>query len=248
MSENIVLLHGFGGTHRTFDGVLELLSPTRYLPRALDLPGHGPDCHAAPVTFASCLEHVLSESPPRFTLCGYSMGARIALALALHAPERVSSLVLVSGTAGIEEASERAQRRAADAHLAERLEKEPFEDFIERWNTQPLFAGDPPEVAELATAELRRNRPESLARVLRELGTGSMDPLWSRLVELQMPVSILVGDRDHKFQALGRQMERLLADPAFIQVNGGHRLALENPAALAKTLEFCIERDSQPGE
>ena len=41
MPETVVLLHGFGGTHRAWDGVIERLPPERYRPLALDLPGHG---------------------------------------------------------------------------------------------------------------------------------------------------------------------------------------------------------------
>lgn len=40
MPEDVVLLHGFGGTRRAWDGVVALLGE-RYRPLALDLPGHG---------------------------------------------------------------------------------------------------------------------------------------------------------------------------------------------------------------
>ena len=108
--------------------------------------------------------------------------------------------MLVSTTAGIEDPAERARRRASDDRLADGLESAPFEDYIARWAAQPLFAEDPPEVGELARADQRRNRPDELAAVLRGIGTGEMEPLWSRLGELKMPVTLLVGDRDRKFQ------------------------------------------------
>ena len=106
---------------------------------------------------------MLARAPERFKLCGYSLGGRVALQVALAVPERVSRLVLVSSTAGIEDVSERAARSAADHRLAGELERMPFEEFIERWRTQPLFAGDPPEVGELAREDQRRNRPDALA-------------------------------------------------------------------------------------
>jgi 2-succinyl-6-hydroxy-2,4-cyclohexadiene-1-carboxylate synthase len=236
--ESVVLLHGFSGTHRVWDGVAARLHSERYLPRALDLPGQG-DAAAAPrpITFAGCVEHVLARSPERFVLCGYSMGGRVALHVALAAPERVARLVLVSTTAGIEDPAARAERRAADHRLADELERIPFEDFIERWRTQPLFADDPPEVGELAREDQRRNRPEALAAVLRGIGSGEMDPLWDRLGELTMPVTVVVGDRDTKFQALGRRMVKLLAAAELVLAPGGHGLPLENPAAVAQALQ-----------
>jgi len=236
--ETLVLLHGFGGTSHTWDRVIARLDPQRYRALALDLPGHGETASdTRPITFETCVEAVLAAGPERFVMCGYSLGGRIALHVALSAPERVTRLVLVSCSPGIADPSERAQRRAADRKLAHELEAAPYEDFIERWRTQPLFADDPAEVAALAREDQRRNDPASLAAVMRALGVGEMPPLWGRLGELKMPVTVLVGDRDAKFRALARRMRELLLDsddPSLLP--GGHRLPLESPGALAREL------------
>ena len=237
MSENLVLLHGFSGTHRAWDGVVECLDRERYSPLAIDLPGHGSAADAeGPITFAGCAADVLERSPDRFSLCGYSMGGRIALYLALTEPARVQRLVLVSSTPGIEDAGERAARRSSDHLLAEQLESGPFEDFIERWRTQPLFAGDPPEVAALARADQRRNRPEAMAAVLRGVGTGEMEPLWGRLGELTIAVTLVVGDRDERFVELAQRMLARLADGRIEIIRGGHALLLENPKEVARAV------------
>lgn len=238
MPDSVVLLHGFSGTRHAWDGVIELLDRERYRPLALDLPGHGDASDARPpITFAGCVHTVLAAAPEHFTLCGYSLGGRVALHVALAAPERVSRLVLVSCSAGIEDAHERAARRAADDQLSQDLEREPFEKFIERWRTQPLFAGEPPAVAELARADQRRNRPDALAAVLRGLGTGVMEPLWGRLGELSMPVTVVAGERDAKYVSLGQRMLERLPDARLLVVAGGHALALEHPVAIAHALE-----------
>ncbi len=238
MPESVVLLHGFSGTHRAWDGVIGALDRERYSPLlALDLPGHGDAADAErPITFPGCVAHVLARAPERFTLCGYSLGARVALHVALAAPERVSRLVLVSCSPGIEDPAERAARREADHRLAHDLEGAPFEQFIERWRAQPLFAGESPEVGELARADQRRNRPDALAAVLRGIGAGEMQPLWSRLGELRMPVNVLVGERDEKYRAIARRMVALLATGALVTLPGGHGLPLEDPRGLARAL------------
>ena len=222
--------------------MIERLDPERYLPLALDLPGHGEAADAQrPITFEGCVDAVLAEAPERFALCGYSMGGRVALHVALAAPERVSRLVMVASTAGIEGGAERAERRLADHALADELERVPFEEFIEGWRTQPLFAEDPPAVGELARADQRRNRPDALAAVLRGIGTGEMDSLWGRLGELRMPVTVLVGDRDAKFQALGRRMMDQLPGAGLVVMPGGHGLPLENPGAVAEALTAVVD-------
>jgi 2-succinyl-6-hydroxy-2,4-cyclohexadiene-1-carboxylate synthase len=235
VSKSLVLLHGFGGTHHAWDGVVELLDRERYRPLPLDLPGHGAQADAPqPISFAGCVADVLAASPERFALCGYSLGGRVALHVALAAPERVARLVLIGVNPGIEDQGERAARRLSDRALADDLEHTPYEEFVERWRTQPLFAADPPEVGALARADQRRNRPDALAAVMRGLGTGEMQPLWDRLPELAMPVTVLVGERDGKFLALGRRIVELLPAGELVVVPGGHGLPLENPAAVAQ--------------
>jgi 2-succinyl-6-hydroxy-2,4-cyclohexadiene-1-carboxylate synthase len=241
--ESLVLLHGFSGTSRAWDGVLARLDRERYLPLALDLPGHGEAADApGPITFARCVAHVLERAPARFALCGYSLGGRIALHVALAAPARVSRLVLVSTTAGIEDAGERTQRRAADRRLADELESTPFAEFIERWRSQPLFAGEPPAAARLAREDQHRNRPEALAAALRGIGTGEMQPLWDRLHELAMPVTVVVGERDGKFTEIGRRLAAGLPAGRLLQVPGGHGLPLESPDEVACALENLSSR------
>jgi 2-succinyl-6-hydroxy-2,4-cyclohexadiene-1-carboxylate synthase len=235
--EDLVLLHGFAGTSATWDDVVGDLPPERYTPLALDLPGHGAASDTvSPITFASCVQYVLDASPPRFALCGYSLGGRIALHLALAAPWRIERLTLISCTAGIEAEAERAVRREADRTLAERLEHHPLGEFMDRWQAQPIFAEDPPEVHAAMRAQQACNSPRALAEVLRGVGAGAMVPLWDRLSELSMPVGVLVGERDTKYHEVGRRMARLLPDARLSIVAGGHRLPLENAKAVIDAL------------
>jgi 2-succinyl-6-hydroxy-2,4-cyclohexadiene-1-carboxylate synthase len=234
--EHVVLLHGFAGTHRAWDGVRGLLDRERYLAHAPDLPGHGARATEVPVSFTSCVEAVLADAPERFLLGGYSLGGRIAQHVALAAPERLSGLLLISTTAGIEDPRERERRRRSDEALARELEEGPFEDWIGRWRRQALFAAEPPAVREAASADHRRNDPRALAAVLRALGTGQMQPLWGRLAELRTPALVLVGERDRMFVGIGRRLAAALPDAELRLAPGGHGLVLECPAAVAEAI------------
>jgi 2-succinyl-6-hydroxy-2,4-cyclohexadiene-1-carboxylate synthase len=238
MAETVVLLHGFAGTRHGWDLVAERLRPERYRPLALDLRGHGDARDARPITFAACVADVAAAAPERFVLCGYSLGGRVALNVALAHRERVSRLVLVASTAGIDDPALRAERREADERLADETERAGIEAFAERWMRGPLFAGTPPAAAARWRADILRNDPGALAAALRGIGAGAMDPLWDRLEELDgMPVTIIAGERDGRYAAIGRRLAHALPGARLLVVPGaGHGLPREAPQAVAAAI------------
>lgn len=237
MSERLVLLHGFTQTGRSWDAVVDALGSQRYTAVAPDLRGHGEAAGARPITFDAITADVLAPQPGPFVLAGYSMGGRIALHVALAAPERVTRLVLVATTAGIDDDGERAARRAADEALADRMEGQPIETLAAAWGAQPLFATQPPEARAAAHADRLRNDPHGLAASLRGVGTGVMAPLWDRLGELTMPVDVVAGARDEKFCAIGERLAAAIPQARLTVVpDAGHALPLEAPGALAGVL------------
>jgi 2-succinyl-6-hydroxy-2,4-cyclohexadiene-1-carboxylate synthase len=240
MPATVVLLHGFAGTGRAWDPVVERLDPQRYTALAPDLRGHGSARDARPIDFEAVAADVLAAAPLRFALCGYSMGGRIALHVALAAPQRVEHLVLVATTGGIEDDGERAARREADERLAAFAETATIEQFADRWAAQPLFAATPPDAARIWRDDLLRNDPRALAAVLRGLGAGAMAPLWDRLPELSMPATILAGERDAKYVAIAHRLVAGLPNAELVIVpDAGHGLPREAPAAVAAAIARC---------
>jgi 2-succinyl-6-hydroxy-2,4-cyclohexadiene-1-carboxylate synthase len=235
MDVPLILLHGFTQTGRAWDAVAERLGDRRVI--APDLRGHGAAASARPVDTAALVADVLAAAPPRFALAGYSMGGRLALHVALAAPDRVSGLGLISTTAGLEDPAERARRRASDEALADEMEGGGIAAFAERWAALPLFATQPPAVREAAQRERLAQDPAGLAASLRGFGTGAMPSAWGRLGELAMPATVVVGEHDAKFRAIGARLTAALPHARLVLVEGaGHALPLEAPAAVADAL------------
>jgi 2-succinyl-6-hydroxy-2,4-cyclohexadiene-1-carboxylate synthase len=227
MSETVVMLHGFGGTARHWDRVVALLDRERYSPLALELGD------ATPLSLAGAVELVAGAADGRFVLCGYSMGGRVALHAALAMPARISRLVLVSASAGIERPGERGARLSADELLAEEIERGSIEDFVARWRNTPLLAEDPDWVQEAVAEDTRRLTPQLLAATLRAYSAGRLEPLWGKLGSLAMPVTMLAGERDARYRELAQRLAGECQRGSYAIVPAaGHRIALEAPAAV----------------
>ncbi len=236
MAPMLVLLHGFTHTGASWDPVRSELGE-RYRALAPDIRGHGSASEREPVTLPAVLDDIGALEPERFTLAGYSMGGRLALQFAVASPDRLERLVLIGASPGIDDPAERAQRRRADERLAGELERSSIEEFVARWETTPVLAGQPAEVLAAARADRMRSTPAGLARALRGLGNGALPSLWNRLAQLPMPVVLVVGERDDKFRAIAERMRGRIPDARIEVVAGsGHAVHLEAPAAVAAAL------------
>jgi 2-succinyl-6-hydroxy-2,4-cyclohexadiene-1-carboxylate synthase len=211
-------LHGFLGSGEDFEAL------HANLPLAL----LAPDLHS--VAAASIGELADLVAGPSIAI-GYSMGARLALELALRQP--LDAMILIGATAGIPDAAERAARRDADEAWARLLEAEGLDAFLARWDAQPVLAGHaaiPEPWRRRFRARRRRADPAALAQALRAWGTGSMAPLWDRLPSIRAPVLLLTGAADRKFTELARVLAAQLPDAVHVEVpDAGHAVHLERP-------------------
>ena len=186
-------------------------------------------------TLEGRLEELRFAAPPRAVLVGYSMGGRLALRFALDEPGRLAALVTVGAGAGIEDPVERESRRAADAELAGWIERQPIEAVVERWEHQPVFAGQPPELVAAQRRGRLAHRPADLASLLRSAGQGAFEPFWDRLGTLTAPLLAVAGERDAPYAAAARRLAQLAPRARFELVPGaGHAAHLERPEAVAE--------------
>ena len=109
--------------------------------------------------------------------------------------------MLIGATAGIEDDDERARRATADDDDSPtRIEAIGVEAFLDEWLRQSAVRR-PRRPATAQRADRLRNTAAGLASSLRSTGTGTQEPLWERLGEIDMPVLILAGERRREVHA-----------------------------------------------
>ena len=253
----LLLLHGFTGSHQSWQTLRATLPGSRRM-IAVDLLGHGqtdapedPARYAMARGAADLLDLMTACGIHRFDLLGYSMGGRLALYIALAHPDRVRQLVLESASPGLSEPAARRARVDADEALADSIERDGIEPFVDRWEVLPLFAGQRrlPAAIQAAVRDQRlANQPRGLANSLRGMGTGRQPSLWARLGDVQAPTLLLAGRNDAKFVGLAQAMEPPMPQArVHVIPDAGHTIHLEQPELYAKVVEAFLHREIGQG-
>jgi 2-succinyl-6-hydroxy-2,4-cyclohexadiene-1-carboxylate synthase len=240
----VTLLHGFTLSGRSWQEVIAAMPPGwRWI--VPDLRGHGATRipSGAPCTMDACMgdlemlwDHLGIE---RTHLVGYSMGGRLALYVAAHRPDRILSLLTIGAHAGLD-AEAREGRRQGDEALAQRIEKDGLEAFVDYWGSLPLLAGverrGPAFTAQLR-AERMGNHVAGLAKSLRGMGAGRMEPVWDQLSHLTCPCTFVAGQLDHGYVASARRLASTVVNGRVeVVLRAGHAAHLERPEAFARVL------------
>jgi 2-succinyl-6-hydroxy-2,4-cyclohexadiene-1-carboxylate synthase len=208
----IVALHGFTG-NRTSWSHLEPYWAERCSVLVIDLPGHGQTPLEVAPTYEEAVEVVAelvrAQGWGDANLLGYSLGARVALGLAVREPGLFCRLVLESGSPGLRRRKARNERRREDAQLAAAIEKDGVEEFVRRWEALPLFDGlqkIDPQLQDSLRARRLEADPVGLAGSLRGLGLGAQPNYWPHLPLLRIPTLLITGAKDAKFTETARRM------------------------------------------
>lgn len=240
----ILFLHGFMGDHKSFEPIMSLLS-NQFSCLALDLPGHGKtkviggdECYTMPQTAEAVIKVLDKLDIQKCFLVGYSMGGRLALYLTLKFSQRFYKVVLESASPGLKTEEECLQRIKSDKDLADKLEISDFSDFLEKWYQNPLFASlkEKPDFEKLWKERLKNN-PFELAKSLRNLSTGLQPSLWNELKHNEIPLLLLVGEKDEKFKQINTEMATCCPSSTLkIISNTGHNIHWENMITFVKEI------------
>ncbi len=239
----LVVLHGFTQTGRLWGHFGELLTQDHTV-IAVDLPGHADsgevraDLSGTATLVAKAAREVVGDEP--CVLLGYSLGARVALHVAIGEDLPLRGVAFIGVTAGIEDPEVRESRRLSDAALAAELEASgDVERFIDAWLRGPMFEHLDPTAAD--RAERLRNSASGLAASLRLSGTGTQEPSWDRLPLLRSPVLALAGADDIRFASHALRIARLVPHGvASLVPGGGHAVHLAQPAQTARLVRHWL--------
>jgi 3-oxoadipate enol-lactonase len=209
-----------------------------------DLRAHGQSDDArAPFSHVGDLFAVLDTlGIHKAALVGLSAGSTIALDAALHAPERITALVLaapaISGFTPRE-------RPAFFAPLVAALQQRDYAAAAEVMLASPLL-----DVPDRSRALVRQMVTENhrLWAVPRGLMQGADRPAAQRLEEVRAPTLVVVGDRDLAAQReqAGVLGERIPGARMVIIPGGGHMLNLTSVERFRQLVSEFLDRRSGP--
>ncbi len=253
----LLLLHGFTGSAAGWEPQI-VAWRDRYTCLAVDLLGHGqstvpvdPTRYRMDRTVADLIAILDQLGIARTHLLGYSLGGRVALALAVAHPARIGGLVLESASPGLATAAERAARVAADEALAADIERDGVPAFVARWEALPLWASQatlPAATRAALHAQRLHNHAAGLANSLRGLGTGAQPPLHDWLGGLNVPTLCMAGTLDAKFVALAEDLTVALPQGQLVLVPGaGHAVHLEQPNVFNQTVGQFLAQPAVAG-
>jgi pimeloyl-ACP methyl ester carboxylesterase len=251
----VILIHGFGGSMWQWEYQQHPLSQ-HFRVLTLDLPGSGlsdkPEIDYRPDQMLDYfVEFMDAVNIPEATLVGNSMGAGLAIGMALTHPSRVTKLALIDGLP-----------QHVTAKLTSPSVKLALETSAPSWLVSfgnMLFGGlmtetvlreivhDPALLtpAVIERSNRNRRRPGLIKPIL---AVGDNLPLWesgfaARISEITHPTLVIWGEEDRVFPiAVGEELHRTIKGSKFIPVSSaGHIPQWERPDAVNQELITFIQ-------
>jgi 2-succinyl-6-hydroxy-2,4-cyclohexadiene-1-carboxylate synthase len=259
----VLLLHGMLGAPSMWRETVSLARTPATID-ALLLPGHGKDPWGVELSsfdaVVAAIEHSALTEPT--AVVGYSLGGRLALALAARGISALRGVAARDGlalrgvaaigaSAGLATDHERVARRAWEQSMIDRLVRGGVAELVAAWEELPIFATQRELDAEARDAQ-RRARTDHTTRGLSwafsALGTSAMPDLRAALVDAFgssdrpiAPLVLVTGERDRDVRSKSDALASMLGVRHAIVPGAGHNVALEAPLATAHFLDAFVD-------
>jgi len=234
----VLFLHGIRGNRQNWTAQVEAFSP-RFRAAAWDARGYGDsDDYPGPLHFEHFSGDVLRVAEhfdvKKMHLVGLSMGGRIARNVALHFPERLKSLSLVSTTPGFDALSAEEVRR----FVTERKQRTP--ESVRRL----LGSRARPGAFEALWDSVSATREESYRKTLE---ASVAQDRGAPIENIRVPTLVVAGDEDTVYPPqLARDVARRIPGAELVMIKGaGHLVNLERPGRFNEVVMDFIERQER---
>jgi len=240
----IICLHGFSENISTWKS----LQLEEYLLILIDLIGHGESdkpysskYYRVKVMIKHLNKLIYQLGLSKYSMLGYSMGGRIALAYALTYPNEVDKLMLESASYGECGWINRLKRRKNDFNLAKSIRENGIEWFNEYWSGLGIFESQrklPNDIINEISNRRLLNVTHSLSNTLLGTGQGKFPCLKNQIANLSMPVLYISGEYDEKYKQAGNEFEKLNPNIKHEIIKGvGHNTHVEDSNAFIGALK-----------
>jgi uncharacterized protein (TIGR02246 family) len=234
----LVLLHYWGGSSRTWDGVVGQLS-TQYRTVAIDQRGWGDsEAPAQGYTIADMANDaqdvIEALDLQHYVLVGHSMGGKVAQLLASRRPRGLAGVVLVAPSPPTPMALPDEQRAAMMAAYESR---ESISHVLDHVLTAKRLE---PAYREQVIADSLRGAPQAKAAWP---SAGMLEDIADEVGEIDVPVVVISGELDQvdTVETLRRELlPRIAGASLHVLPQVGHLLPLEAPAALATLIRQFV--------
>ena len=199
-------------------------------------------------------QEIQPRLPKHFYLLGYSMGGRLALALAKiiyeQRPSQIRGLILESAHPGLADEEQKSIRRQADNRWAQRFATEPLARVLADWYQQAVFSslseGEKGQLISMKIAHYGDTGRLALSAQLYAFGLSQQADYSDFIVSGRLPVSYISGALDAKFTAIAtRLVERTKKSSArlchLLALDAGHNIHFQNPQWMAESILESID-------
>lgn len=246
----VVFLHGFSENMETFDEI----DTSGYKAIYIDLLGHGNTDSPKSMKYYNVLRMVIDLHfiinkivRDRYILYGYSMGGRIALFYSSYYKDEIDKLIIESASYGEYGDIERKNRRRSDYLLAKRINKNGIEWFEDYWsnvsifNSQKMMDGE----KQIKVSKMRlKNNVDGLTKALMGFGQGRNPCVKDEIINFNMSILYLCGEKDEKYASIGKEIEMLNSRVIRMVIAGaGHNVHIERPKEVSNIINNFIRKD-----
>ena len=239
----VVLIHGLGADHLSYDGPVRDCLVEHHQVLAMDLRGHGKSTRAGKSystdMFARDVKAIMDalRIPPALVI-GISMGGAVAMMLAARHPQRVSSLVLIDTWARCDEAV----RACFHEWIAASLHNDQvLRDIVLIRTATPQFIAANPDFLAL----FNQTWPSVPGPAFRKSCLACAEHDATRdLGKIRAETLVLTGSRDILVPPpYGRQVARGIRQASFREIKGGgHVPWLDEPDAFIRALRRFLKK------